>query len=220
MRFLKISFLIPMIFCIMGASNCSQIKYKSDSGLMAPYQAGILEFLVKINGHNCKDMSGSIGSCTLQLSTRNNIKIAIMAQKYDYSVHLVCSSNINYEYSNDIPKNLPHVIEINKEIYAYVTQFICIGKITPSDRDFMSARWEMRIRVFNGQYVQRANGFIFKKKKKTYLNLGKHAKYVWVYDKDKWKYHRKRPVIRVRGDLNKLQAYSESEIMRFNYYNF
>ena len=219
MKILKLFTFMPLILLLMSASNCSGLQYKSDGGLMAPFQAQVMEFPVKVNGNICKDMSGSIGACTLMLSHRNDLKIEIMPQAYAYNVQIACSSSVNFEYSADVPIGTSHVVEITDAIYADVDHFICIGKMTPEDRDFISSRWEMRIRLSDENYVRRVNIFIFEDNDKLFISVGKHAKYSWIYDKENWKLHWKQPIIEIKGDRNKLQAYSESEIMRFNFFN-
>jgi len=211
--------IFSLLFMLMSASSCSGTKYVPDKGALPPFQADVMEFPVKVNRNICKDMSGSIGACTLMITHRNDLKIEIMPQAYAYNIHITCSSSINYEYSNDIPKEKSHVVEITKDVYEDVSHFVCIGKMTPQGRDFVSARWEVRIRVSDENYVSRVNGFLFDDKGKWYLSLGKHSKYAWVFDKGEWRLHKKKPIIRIKGDPTKVKAYSESHIMRFNFFN-
>lgn len=210
----------PLIMLAMGASNCTQhIKYESDKGMLAPYQAEVFEFPVDINGSVCKDMSDQVGACTKIISERQDLNFGIASLPYNYNIVMKCSSQVNFSHNQDIQLNQPHRVVISKELYQGAAEFICIGRITPSDRSFVSSRFEVRVRVQDGQFVKRENGYIYTEKNKSYLVMGKNALYTYVFDNGFWKTHEKAPVIQVY-DLANLKAFSESEIMRLNFYKY
>lgn len=212
--------IIAMCFLLMGVSTCShKVKYESDRGMLAPYQAEVLEFPVMINGNTCKDMSGKVGACTKIVSERQDIKFEVLPLGYSYNFKIRCSAQVNFSYEFDAIGTEPHTVVLPKELYQNIPEFICTGRVTPSDRNFVSSRFELRVRVFDGQYVQRGEGQVIENKGKMYLNMGKNALHTYVFDNGKWSAYKKKTLIKV-DDVANLRAFSESEIMRINFYNF
>lgn len=219
--FPKLVGILSMSLMLFGFSNCSStgIKYESDRGMLAPYQAEALEFPVMVNGATCKDMSGKVGACTKIVSEREDINYEVVPLAYNYNIKIRCSSAVNFNYEADVLENETHKAVLSKVLYQNIPEFICSGRITPSDRNFVSSRFELRVRVQDGQYITRGEGHIIESKGKTYLNMGKNALYTYVYDGNKWVTYVKKPLIEIKKNKSAMKAFSESSIMRLNYYN-
>lgn len=209
--------LIKLLMLIILVS-CGSTDYESDVGFLPPYKAEVFEYPVMVNGHVCKDMIGKVGACTLITDNRKDTKITLISRPYRYSIKMTCSSNINFNHSTDIRENQDYEIVISKDSYGQEAQFICIGRIIPLDRNFISARFELRVRVQDGKYIKRSTSRYFEKEGKRYLSMGKHSRDLYIFEGGKWAHYNRRSVVRVgaRGS----RGFSESELMRFNYYNF
>ena len=199
---------------LLTACSCQPIKYSSDVGFLNSAQANSMEFLVRLNGSPCMDMDGKVGLCARRIANNESLIFTQGKRPYGYRIYLKCSNSVGVDESFDILPNAPFKYEIKPEKLEGVKSFTCIGEIFPFDRDQeISALWSARIIVLDNKYTKRETIYKIKKRKKDYLVMGKHAKYVFL--NGDWK--NKKTTVRVKG--NKNLAYSESERMRFNYWN-
>lgn len=192
--------------------SCSPIKYESDIGFLNSAQANSMEYLVRVNGAACKDMDGGIGLCAKRVASDKPIAFKMDAREYAYRFNLQCTSTINSDFSIDIQKEKPLEFSITPEKFAAVKSFTCIGEVFPQDRDQeVSANWSVRVVVVDSAYLPREIIYSETDGKKSYLVMGKHAKYVSVGGKIA------KSSTRVKVEDINIEAYSESERMRFNY---
>jgi hypothetical protein len=205
---------------LLVLTACTGIKYEADTGYPLPTASGSLESIVYINGVVCKDMDNVVGICSKRLKNDTDLVLDIPPKDYGYNLNIVCSSNIAFEANYDVIKKQGFKVTVPSNNFYDERHFICIGEIRPNDRDFVSHKFEVRVRVLDAEYVSRNEMMTFDKGRKTYLVCGKHARYVSVYQDGEWKFYNKKPVLKFKkGELANVQVISESESGRLNYYN-
>jgi len=201
-----------VIMAVMLAS-CATLKYQADIGFLNSAQANSMEAIVHIFGKVCKDMNGEVGVCATRVRSDQAIKFKQPALQYSYKLDMVCSSAIDSNESWSVPMDQTFSWEIRPEKFSAERMFVCIGEIFPADRpNKLSATWKVSVTVLDGKYKKRENIHHLD----GHLILGAHAKYSVVCD-PKCKEYKEKTM--VKASPNAI-AYSESEVMRYNYYGF
>lgn len=200
---------------IVGCA-CNPIKYEADLGFLNSAQANSFEYFVRINGTPCKDMDNKIGLCAKRVESNQSLKFEIDSKPYSYTLSVRCTKELNSDFSVNVAKEVPYSFTIKPESFATVKSFTCIGEVFPEDRDQeISANFQVRAIVVDSNYVEREIVTTTKVKKDTYLIFGKHSRYVFLNGK----FYNKQPMIKIDPNAVNI-GYSESERMRFNYWNF
>lgn len=198
-----------VLFILLSA--CQSIEYASDAMFFNSAQANSFEYLVRVNGKPCKDMDGRVGLCAKRLSTKENLVFTQDARPYSYQVFIQCSKGL-VDQTFSVGKNKPFSMTIYAD-QIKEKSFTCIGEVIPNDRAEVSALWSVRVMVYDGDYIPRETIYIQAAKGKEALILGRYARFTNIGDQVADK------KTAVKYDKNKTY-YSESEAMRFNYYNF
>lgn len=198
---------------------CSSLPYQDDLHFMVSAQAGSNEFPVYVNGHLCVDMDGQPGLCAKRLASNKSIDLHFDPQDYGYLLKLTCSSSVTGIQDQNVPAGQPFTYSIKPDQFSSVVQFTCDGVVNPQDRqEPIAARFQVRVVLFDGSYTAREQIRVEHTSGKDYLILGQFARLAWVFDDGAWTMHHKETVVELQGDPAKAKAYSESDLMRFNYY--
>lgn len=204
------------------SSSCSSmnIPYKNDTGFLNSAQANSFEFLVYINGKPCKDMDGLIGLCSKRIKNNENIEFSIDPLQYPYRLSLICTKELQFNFTKDYPADMANKFIITPIQYQGLKTFVCIGEIFPADRpEEISSKWQIRVEIVDQKYSNREEIYKIKKKWFTYLVFGQNAKYAKAYYYDRWHYYKKNTMVIIPSDENIL-ASSESDTGRFNYFGY
>lgn len=207
--------LLSVIILFVVFIGCTHIKYKDDLGFYNSAQANSFEFMVRVNGSLCKDVDGKIGFCAKQIGSKENLTFHQDAMPYAYQLKIDCSGDIYY-LERSIDKNKAVDIVIPKENFNKYRAFSCKGFVQPDDRpEEICAKWRAEIIVYDDEkYLPREEIYTFKKKKKKYLVLGKYAFHSNVNGKS----YKKKTAVKIKSD--KVKGWSESYLMRYNYYGY
>lgn len=217
-----------VIWIILGGvlaagASCASLPYESDqSGFLVSAQANSSEFPVYLNGKLCIDMEGQAGLCSKRLRSNEDLTFRFDPQEYSYLLTLNCSTGLPPVAPATVPAKQGFTLKIRQADIsaAGFRRFTCIGEINPQDRgEPVSAKFTVSVAVYDVAYLQReAMGFTTKKGK-TYLVTGKYARQAWVFDQGKWTRHRETTLVQIKGPIHEVRAYSESYVMRFNFWN-
>lgn len=206
---MKIIFLVFVL--LISACACKGIRYSSDLGFLNSAQANSPEYLVKINGSFCKDMDGSIGLCAKRIKSESEISFKLDPRPYSYRLNVSCTSSVNFNLSVDVEKNQSFSFKIPPEAFNGLLSFTCIGEVFPNDREeSVSAFWHSRFVVFDKNYQAREQIYT----RGEYLILGQNAKYSLINEEIQVK---NKAVYKIEEPT---KAYSESQLMRFNYWGY
>lgn len=199
----------------MCACACDEIKYEDDITFIPSAVANSPEFTLYINDKICKDMDDQVGFCAKRIRQDRDLRLAVPARPYAYTLVLDCSNNIqDNEVRYDVPINKPFYYTIYHNIFDNVRVFNCTIDIFPIDRDEPIAAFAaFRAVVIDKQYVS--------------LNLphrvdpeitvpGKYAYLTRVYEKNGSHDYKKEPVIETKSDKLWVESYN----MRFSYQGF
>lgn len=201
--------------CLFLFSCAHEIPYKDDVGYLVSAIADSPELPVLVDGYICQDVAGKPGLCSVRIKQYRDLNFTFYERQYSYKLHIVCSKKLNFEKTFDVSANKNFAVEIPHKLFEDVDSFICIGEVFPQDREEkISAKFEVRVKVIDGGYVEREKMQLEKDGDEHYLILGKHALYSRVYDGE-WKSYTKKTKVRVRNPLS-LVAYSESYSFRVN----
>lgn len=207
--------IIPLLTILLVSCACKDIKYESDLGFMNSAQANSMEYMVKINSKVCKDLDGKVGLCATRVKTNEPLRFEMDAREYGYRFNLTCTSSIDSDFSIDIEKEKPFAFSIHHDKFSSVKSFTCIGEVFPHDRNQeVSANFSVRAIVTDSLYLEREIIYKTKQEEKSFLVLGKHARYVHLNDS----FYKKKTKLELEDQNSK--AYSESERMRFNYWGY
>ena len=204
------------LFCMLAlGAKCSHIKYEDDIGFLNSAQANSMEYMIQVDGFVCKDVEGKIGACTKRVKSKNDIVLEQDPRPYGYRLEIKCTSGTNIDFAVDVLPNTKWVYKIDRAKFSTFKSFSCQGEIFPDDRSNpISALWQVRFIVVDSAYKPRETMYYAEKK---YVVLGKHAKHSRVCFNGECENHHKDTVVET-GKL--AQAWSESELMRINYYNY
>lgn len=213
-------FLVPLIF---GMTSCGSLPYEDDIGFSVSAQANSMEFPIRLNGRVCADLDGQPGMCSKRLSSKEDLVVHFDPQDYPTNIRVRCTKGLEITPAVSVPAKQAYDWKIPATAIAAANliEFTCIGEVLPQDRDPpISAKFKISVSIYDAAYKVREQAYLTTEKGKTYLVLGKYARRAWVYDQDKWAYHKEDTIVQVKGDPTKLIAYSESFAMRFNYWNW
>lgn len=203
--------LVILILSLLSLVACSPLEYKDDIGFLNSAQANSMEYLAKINGKVCKDVDGQVGLCAKRISNAENAIFTFDARPYSYRLNVKCTKELNFELSVDVLENKAFTFTIPKGNYSELLSFTCIGEVFPEDRDGqVSASFQVRFIVYDSQYRMREQIYF----EGSNIVLGQHAKYALVDGKA----HSKKTYLKLKK--KPVMAYSESKMMRFNYYGY
>lgn len=195
----------PVIILLSLLSSCEQLKYIADTAFLSGAQAGALEFPVSANGSVCKDLTGKVGFCALNIKRDKSINLKMPSRPYAYRLIVNCSNPI-VGGTWDVPKKETFSFSIAD--YKELNQFQCVGEVFPMDRENkVSSKFGIFVKLIDHKYLGRENIF----KAKGHLVLGSHSKYVTTP-----KGHKKKKTymkIPKSGFV-----FTESEVGRFNYW--
>ncbi len=210
----KLNLLKKIIFLTILLSACQTIQYKPDTQSRGSAQAGSNEFPTSIQGLVCKDVRGKVGKCIIDVKSTEDVEILHPARPYSYRLDVRCSMDLNNDYPVDVESGATYTIKIPSEKFEDFIHFTCKGEVLPYDRDQkVSASWFIKIMVVDEKY--RSREIIYKPiGRKNYLVMGAHAKYSRVCDTGGCKDYEKKTIVKTKGEV---KAFSESEVMRFNF---
>lgn len=199
---------------ILGASRCTSIKYEDDIGFLNSAQANSTEWMVTIDGKVCKDMDGEVGACTKRIKSNQSPVLKHDPRPYAYQLRIKCTEGTDIDFSQDVEANKTWSYKIEAAKIKDFKSFSCQGEIFPQDRgNSLSALWQIRFLVVDVDYEKRE---IIQRNSKGFL-FGRYAKYARACSAQSCKDFKHKTVA---GFKNGVTAYSESEVMRFNYYGY
>lgn len=206
-----------MIFSLFIV-GCSSITYQDDKGYLNSAQANSNEFPVSINGKICKDLDGNVGACLKSIASDKPIVITLPARPYSYRLQLTCSMPLGITFPVDVQKDMEWKFEIKPELFSDFRLWTCMGEVTPYDRDQMvSALWHLRVLVVSSDYQPREKIDLGSRAGTPYAVLGAYAKYSDWCDNEGCHADKKKTVVKYEGTI---RAFSESEVLRFNYLGY
>jgi hypothetical protein len=210
-----------IFFTLLALMACTTLPYKDDTGFLVSAQANSPEFPVYINGTLCKDLDGNPGLCSKRIGSTDDIKLHFDAQAYAYDLTVSCSSPITVQGASVASGQAFDLTISNAQMQGQLS-FVCIGEVFPQDRSqAVSAKWEIRIVVRDANYVAREGIYVGQDSDgNPAIILGQYARSAWVFDNGEWSQHKEDTIVTLKGDPTKAKAYSESFVMRYNYFNF
>lgn len=207
------------IALVIVLTACASIKYADDAAFTASAWGNSPEFPVWVNGKLCVDTDGIPGMCSKRVKANEPLTYRLEARPYAYTLRVACPKEMGESFGVDVEAGKPFDHTITPDKYPTARSFVCIGEIFPQDRgEPISAKWEFRAKVVDPNYTMRETPYIAKKGKRSFLIAGQYARSVDVYDQGEWKHHDRAPVVEIKGDPEKVLAFSESFVMRFNSY--
>jgi len=216
-RTLSFSFILAFMLLVA----CASFKYQDDFSFGVSAQADSPEFPVYINGKMCLDTDNIPGLCSKRISSNEALIIRLDARTYSYSLQLACTRELNESQSFHVESGKSFEYAIKPEKFTNLKSFTCIGEVFPDDRSQpLSAKWEVRVKVVDKDYVNRETAYFRSEKGRRFLVMGAHARTVNVQDEGVWHTYIESPVIEIKGDSEKVMAFSESHNMRFNSIGF
>lgn len=203
----------PMLFLlIILVCSCQSIKYEDDLGFLNSAQAGNPEFLVKVNRKPCIDMDKKVGLCAKRIRSNETIVLSHEARPYSYMFELTCTKSIDSNQTINVDVNEPLEITILPQAFNHKTQFTCVGEVFPDDRKLVSSKWHIRFVLVDEKFREREAIYLKKKTGKEHVVFGKYALFSTMGGKTL----KKKTAQKYTGG----PVYSESRLMRFNYYGF
>lgn len=211
----KTTFILALLSISLLGSRCSSIKYEDDIGFLNSAQANAMEFYVSVDSIPCKDVEGNIGACTKRIKSDQDPILRHLPKPYAYTIDVRCTEGTGIGFSMDIEEGAAWEYAIPHSAFIDFRSFTCTGEIFPHDRDnALSARWQIRFIVFDTDYKERESIYI---DDDGNIILGRYAKYARVCEDGDCKNYKERTVVKV--DTGKeIVAFSESEVVRFNYF--
>lgn len=204
----------------LALAACNSLPYKDDVGFLNSAQAQSTEFPVYLNGRLCTDTEGYVGLCAKRVKSTEDLVFKFDPQPYAYLLTVNCTSGVKPVPPATVPAGEGYSFTLKASDFSEFVSFTCIGEVSPQDRDPpISAKWHVRVVVYDAQYTMRERIYVTSRKGRNYLVLGQFARSGWVYDAGRWQQHNKATVVQLRGNPEEAKAYTESFAMRFNYYN-
>lgn len=210
--------LLFLALIFLGVS-CAEVTYRADNGFLNSAQAGAYEYPLLVQGGLCRDMDGEVGACVKRLPDNVALQMTIRSQPYAFRAQLTCSSELGADDSRDVSQGQDLTLEVPAAKYGTLRSFTCRVEVFPKDRPAeISAQAEVRVKLYDHTYVGRESMSVQERDGKSYLYMGDHAKYAKVCVGAVCRRYQETTVLEVpRGPS--IFAYSESERMRFNYFN-
>lgn len=211
--------LVALFFVLCVAmGSCTGLKYAHDLGFTNSAQANSMEFMVKVNGKVCRDLTGKAGVCATRVGLTKSVKFHQDAMTYPYEFRLECTPELEVDFSKHVEKGDSMDFEITPEQFEEVINFTCVGEVFPldeRDEQEISAGWEVHVVIFDDEnYVSREIIYIKEDEGKKKLMVGRYAMSTTVCTKKECKVYKKKPAIVIKDDV--VHAYSESYMMRYN----
>jgi len=212
------SFLFLLLALISsGCQSRSEIKYMDDSAFLSPTSANSPEAFVSVNNFPCVDVEGIPGLCSIRIKQNQSLKISLSGKPYPYQLSLVCSENVKVNQEFSLPAKEKFSFEISSQNFKSMKSFICIGEIYPQDRpEEVSSKFEIRVKILDENYETGEQIRLEKQSDGYYLNFGKYAKYVHVYDQGKWYFYSKSPSVKVSSP--DVFAIAETQTCRYSFF--
>lgn len=205
------------LFCL-GATQCTSIPYEADIGFLNSAQANSHEWPVRVADALCADMEGLPGACTKRVLSNAPVKLSHDARPYGYRIDVRCTAATGVGFSMDVPPNAVWEYELTPDKFQALRSFTCQGEVFPEDRDnSLSAIWQIRFLVVDQAYKARETPYISGSSDDQILVVGKNAKYATFCVEDECEMKREKTTIEFSQGMI---AYSESEVMRFNYFRW
>lgn len=202
------------------AASCSSLPYKDDDAFLVSAQANSPEFIVYVNGRPCVDADGQSGLCAKRIKSDQDLVVRIDPQDYDYALQVKCSQQLPPIPDVNVLKGKAYEFRITAAAASTVLAYTCRGEVFPADRKPpVSGVFKFHVNILDAKYTAREAITLSAKDGKQYLVLGQYARHAWVYDRGRWAFHSKKPVVEVKGNPAQVRAYSESFAMRFNALN-
>ncbi len=218
MKTLKMISLSVLACFIMGSTSCGGLKYEADTSFKNSSQANSPEFPVSVNGSLCKDMDSKVGLCAKRIDSDEPVLILHPARPYAYVLNVECTPALDFELDEaHVPKETPFTVTIPVEKFEQLLDFTCEGEIFPEDRlNKISSFWHVRVVVYDVEYEPRETVYHFQDKGKDRIVMGKYSKHVTVCKEGICRNFKEKTILKEDPSI---QAYSESELGRFNYWN-
>lgn len=212
-----------LLTLLVFASCSSPLPYQTDApGFMTAALANSPEFPIYVNQKLCQDVDGEPGLCSKRVVAGKDIAFHLDPLSYPYDLTMACNDG-----SQALPAPGPFTVPSNQAFdfiipassVSGLTHFICAGGIFPQDRPQpLAAVWDVRFLVVAADYLPREKMQIVQANGKATLILGEYARSSWVFDQGKWTAYSKKTEIEIQDPAH-VQAYSESEQMRYNALN-
>ena len=203
-------YIILFIFLIIITISCNQLKYKSDAKFMNSSNANSFEYPIRINKKMCVDLDQNPGLCVLHHNKANILTLSIDSRPYSYTLDLVCP-DLGYQEQFQVPKGKKFTTSFDRGDVLGARSIVCIGEIFPADRELVSAKFTIIIKLVDSAYIRRTK--IFAYPNDALLVIGGNALYTTFEGKTK----RKKTTIKLKEGQ---KVYSESYNMRFNAYGY
>ena len=202
--------LIVLLFLIVMALGCNQLKYKADTKFLNSSNANAFEFPIYVNGKMCLDLDRNPGLCILHHNKGEILILSIDSRPYSYTLDLVCP-NLGYQERFQVPKRKKFTVKFDQGAILEARSMVCVGEIFPSDRELISAKFSVIVKLVDSAYIKRNKIFLYPND--SLLIVGENALYTTIDGKTR----RKKTIVKVKGDQ---KVYSESYNMRFNAYGY
>lgn len=199
-------FLILLLVC-----SCSCIKYVSDVGVISSASANFADLMIKINGDICKNGSGQLGLCIMNIRRGSDLSISLDSLPYNYTFVLDCTDFINSDSSYSVLSNTAFNIKIPSSKFGSESVFNCIFSVVKENSISMFASG--RFFVFSDKYEKIEDIYKIEQNKQEYLNLGEHS---FLSVEDNGKVNHQKPLVKYTGQ----KIFSESEAGRRVYYGY
>lgn len=158
---------------------------------------------VNVLNKPCLDTRGRLGFCVVHIASDGILKIDLPPKEVAYEIEIECAPG-NYRETFNVEAFKAKKLEIPQVLWNTKRSFQCIGRMG-------EGRFNVFFKVFDGEYQERENIFQLDK----YLILGRHSLYVHtngrILKKRTTLYNRKRTY---------KQVYTESKVMRYNFYGY
>lgn len=208
--------ILSLLFVVFAFSQCSSIQYEADIGFLNSAQANSMEWMVQVDNLICKDMEGMIGACTKRTKSDHSPILKHDPRPYAYRIDVRCTEATGIGFSMDVEAEKEWSYEVDAENFKTLRSFTCQGEIFPHDRDNkLSALWQIRFIVVDKDYKERE--IIYFDVDDGKLIVGKHALHTRLCRDGKCEDYKEDTVIDAQKNT---KAYSESEVMRFNYFGY
>lgn len=206
-----------LVFSIM-LMLITSCEYKADLGFLNSAQANYPDYLAQINGKFCVDMDGISGLCGKRIATNQDLIFKLQPKPYQYRIQFICSSKINADFSTTVNKDEEFSWKLESEVFNQQKSFTCISEIFPLDREEeVSSKFEVRVKVYDEEYIPMDKIRSSKKNGKTALTFGKHAKFTKVCVDNECRDYKQKTYIKINPEKEYF-IWTESELMRNSYF--
>ena len=202
--------LVVLLFLLVITIGCNQLKYKPDINFMNSSNANSFEYPVYVNKRMCIDLDRNPGLCVLHHNKANILTLSIDSRPYSYTLDLICP-DLGYQELFQVPKAKKFTTSFQRGDLLEARSIVCVGEIFPSDRDLVSAKFSIIVKLVSSDYIRRNKIIPFPNN--SLLIVGENSLYTTVNGKTK----RKKTSVKLKQGQ---KVYSESYNMRFNAYGY